>query len=142
MKRIAALNRGKKPRRRVKPFNFVCVGQPCVPDQERELVHPITSFADPRLAPYQPFVDNKTGRLYDKHTEAYWKTLNSAIDAYLDHPESKFKDGDRTGRLHRRSIRVKKICYIGKEANELVESKVLGVEKTSYTGYRLKKAPL
>jgi len=142
MKRIATLNRGKKYCGRVKPFNFVCVGQPCVIGQERRLVHPMTSFADPRLAPYQPFVDYKTGRLYDKHTEAYWKTLDSVVGAYLGHPESKFRDGDRKGRLHRRSIRVKKICYIGKEANELEESEVLGVEKNSYTQYRMRKAPL
>jgi len=40
------------------------------------------------------------------------------------------------------SIKLKKTCCIGREANELVESEVSGVEKTSYTEYRKRKAPL
>ena len=142
VKRISALNRRKRHRSRVKPLNFVYVGRPCTVNLNGNLIHPITSYGNPELAPYQPFVDYKNGNMYEKNTELYWKTLDSVIETYLNHPESKFKDGNRMGRLHRRSLKVKKICYIGKEANELVESEVLGVEKTSYTEYRTRKAPL
>jgi len=56
----------------------------------------------------------------------------------MDHPESKFRDSHKIGKLHRRTVKVKKICYIGKESNNLEHTEVLGVDKDSYTSYHLR----
>jgi hypothetical protein len=73
------------------------------------------------LAPYQLFIDARSGKLYSKHTEVYWNKLDSFIEAYIDHPESKFENGNLSGTMRRRHISVTgdEIAYIGKESNEL-----------------------
>jgi len=116
----------------VKPYNFLHVGQPAITNHKGGSIHPITSYGDPRLAPFQPFVDYRTGRVYDECTEAYWKTLQSSDESYIGRPESKFRDGNETGKLHRRHVKVQQICYIGKESNELEQTEALGVDKDAY----------
>jgi len=138
LNRIKALNIGRKFRDQVKPYNFVSVGYPSITNDRGELIHPVAKFGDSKLAPFQPFIDYATGKLYTEYAESYWRTLESTIEQYIDHPESKFRDGDATGKLHRRCIKVKKICYIGKETNELDETEILGVDKDTYTEYRIK----
>ena len=136
LKRFSALNKGKSYRQQVKPFNFVHIGQPTTTSSSDEMIHPITRYGDPNLAPFQPFVDYKTGRVYDEHTEAYWKTLESSIESYMDHAESKFKHGEKRGKLDQRHIEVERIRYIGKESNDLEQTETLGVDKDTYAQYR------
>ena len=137
--KIRALNKGKPHREQVKPYNFLHVGQPAITNHKGGLIHPITNYGDPRLAPFQAFVDYATGQVYDECTEAYWKTLQSSIESYIDHPESKFRDGCETGKLHRKHAKVQQICYVGKESNELEQTEALGVDKDAYANYRVRR---
>jgi hypothetical protein len=138
LNRISALNRDRPFRHQVKPYNFLRVGQPTMTNSKGELIHPITSYGDSSLAPFQPLVDYKTGELYDEGTEAYWKTLQSTIKSYIDHPESKFREGNLAGKLHRRHVKVQQIRYIGKESNDLEQTETLGVDEDTYTDYRVR----
>lgn len=67
--------------------------------------------------------------------ELYWRKLDKTVEEYIDHPESKFKNGDKTGKMKRRHLVVNKIVHIGKEANELEETEVFGVTEDSYVVY-------
>jgi hypothetical protein len=98
---------------------------------------PLTSFTrEYDRVPYQPFIDAKTGKLYEKATEIYWKTLNRTVEEYIDHPESKFENGDRCGTMRRRHLRVDSVLYIGKEANELEENLAFCADGESYVKYQ------
>ncbi len=134
LRRVKAINRNKPYDQQIKPFNFVLVGSPTMNSRERP-IFPLTNFTDPNLAPFQPFTDAKTGQLYDDMTEAYWKKLDQTIGEYVDHPERKFENGDRSGTMRRRHLNVKSIRYIGKEANELEETEVLGLDDDTYVEY-------
>jgi len=138
LNKISVLNQDKPYKKQVKPHNFLHVGQPTITNDKGDLIHPITSYGDTKLAPHQPFVDYTTGHVYNKDTEAYWKTLQSSVESYLEHTESKFKDGHKTGKLDRRHVRVEQIRYIGKESNELEQTETLGVDKETYTNYRVR----
>ena len=96
---------------------------------------PITTLTSPDIAPYQPFIDATTGKLYSDNTEAYWKKLDQTIEEYIDHPESKFENGTRSGAMHRMHLNVKSIHYIGKEANELEETEIVGLDDSAYVEY-------
>jgi hypothetical protein len=50
--------------------------------------------------------------------------------------ESKFENGQRCGTMRRRHLVADSILYIGKEANELEESEILGVDDETYEEYR------
>lgn len=102
-----------------------------------EPIIPLTPFtSEYGQAPYQPFVDAKSGRLYDENTELYWKKLDRTVEDYLNHPESKFENGQHCGTMRRRHLRVNSILYIGKEANELEEEQILGIDEETYVEYR------
>jgi len=45
------------------------------------------------------------------------------------------QDGDRSGTMRHLHLNVKSIRYIGKEANELEESEVLGLDDETYVEY-------
>ena len=87
--------------------------------------------------PYMPFVDYKTGQVYNESTDTqdYWMPLSEVIDRYMEHPESKL-EGD-IGTLQRRHISIdkKSITHIGKESNELEESMLIGVNEENYSQY-------
>jgi len=135
-RRVKVLNRGKPLERQIKPYNFVQVGSPAMSDDKGEPIYPLTYFTkNHSQAPFQPFVDAHTGKLYGKDTHHYWNTLDKMVEDYIDHPESKFKNGDKTGKMRRRHLFVNKIVYIGKEANELEETEVFGVTEDSYVVY-------
>jgi len=53
----------------------------------------------------------------------------------VDHPESKFQNGHQSGTLKRRRLRVAKISYIGKEANEIEEAETFGASQDSQAKY-------
>lgn len=144
--RFSSINKDKngnlKPLKKlIKPFNFITVGIGYIKDTETDKpiipMMPYISPKDKRFSqiPYMPFMDYRTGKLYNENTEFYWKPMPEVIESYLKHPESKF-DGD-IGRLQRKHIVIDKnsIQYIGKESNELEESEILGVYKDNYTTY-------
>lgn len=81
-------------------------------------------------------MDAKTGKLCKEATELYWKTLMKTVEDHIDHPESKFENGHRNGTMRRRHLLADSIRYIGKEANELEETQILGIDDESYAEYR------
>jgi len=52
------------------------------------------------------------------------------------HPESKFENGESHGTMRRRHFRVKSTHHIGKEANDLEETRILGANEETYVEYR------
>jgi hypothetical protein len=81
------------------------------------------------------FVDANTGKLYSENMEAYWKNFEQTIEEYLDHPESKFENGDCSGTMRRMHLNVNSIHFIGKESNELQETEIVGLDEESYVHY-------
>jgi hypothetical protein len=138
-RRLREINRQKIISKQIKPFNFVLVGQPEEMSETGGPIRPITKFTKrAEEAPFQPFIDYRTGKRYPGGSQLYWKTLSTIVREYLNHPESKFKNGQETEKMKRRRIRVTKenIRYIGKEADEIEETEVLGVSDRSYVEYQ------
>jgi hypothetical protein len=137
-RRLREINRQKGICKQIKPFNFVLVGQPEEVSDNDEPIHPITRFTR-RIeeAPFQPFIDYNTGKRYTSGSQLYWKPLSTIIREYLNHPESKFGNGHETGRMKRRHLHIQKghIRYIGKEADEIEETEVLGACGENYVHY-------
>jgi hypothetical protein len=125
--------------KQIKPFNFVLVGQPAESGPDSEPIHPITRFTKrTEEAPFQTFIDYNTGKRYPGGSQLYWKTLSTIVREYLNHPETKFRNGHQRGKMRRRHLHIQKrqIHYIGKEADEIEESEVLGLPERSYVEYR------
>ena len=138
-RRLRKINQHKEISKQIKPFNFVLVGQALESGTNDEPIHPITRFTKrTEEAPFQPFIDYNTGKRYTGGSQLYWKPLSTIVREYLNHPESKFRNGQETGRMKRRRIRVAKenIHYTGKEADEIEETEVLGVSDRSYVEYQ------
>lgn len=144
--RFKKYNEYKPYDRQVKPFNFVTVGLGYTMDIDtQEPIIPMLPYVPYKIAgkrnkgfdqiPYLPFIDYKTGKIYDKNTETYWKLLSEVFDEYVNHPESKM-DGN-IGKMRRKRLSFDKsfLRYIGKEANELEESEVIGTSDSSYVSY-------
>jgi hypothetical protein len=137
LRRVKTLNEGSRPDKQIKPYNFVLVGSPTMVSKNGEPIIPLTQFtSEYGQAPYQPFVDAKSGKPYDENTELFWKRLDKTVEEYIDHPEGKFENGQYCGTMHRRHLALGSILYIGKEANELEESETLGVDDETYVEYR------
>lgn len=139
LRRVKTLNEGSRPDRQIKPFNFVLVGWPTMLSKNGEPIIPLTHFtSEYGQGPYQPFIDAKTGKLYNEATELYWKTLKKTVEEYIDHPESKFENGAHRGTMRRCHLYLGKdaITYIGKEGNELEETEIYGLDEDSYVEYR------
>lgn len=135
--RVKAINKGKSTANRIKPYNFVLVGSPARVNQRGIPIIPLTNFTRSYdLAPHQEFVDAKSGKHYMEYSESYWKKLDKTIEEYIEHPESKFENGHRCGTMRRRHITVDSIVYIGKEANELEEREILGLDNETYVEYQ------
>ena len=137
LKRFDTLNENRTYIKKIKPYNFATVGTACKNDSETH--KPIIPFL-PEVdkmhydeVPYKEFVDYKTGKKYPNENslepQEYWKTLESVLEDYITHEESKL-DGI-TGVLKRKHLEIDKnsIRYIGKESNELEISKILGVSE-------------
>jgi hypothetical protein len=138
LRRVKTLNEGSRPAdKQVRPYNFVLVGSPTMLSENGEPIIPLAQFtSEYGQAPYQPFIDTKSGRLHEENTELYWKTLDKVVEEYIDHLESKFENGDRSGAMRRRHLVADSIRYIGKEAKELEESEILGADDETYVEYR------
>jgi hypothetical protein len=157
MRSLAKLNRGKKYRDRLKPFNFLLschvkqFGHPPGVDPERfHLVAPYEVNPDRWLK--MPWIDQYTGKPYQITTEGFHgtrllarvKTYGDVLREYAFHPGSKSADwrgkasGKQTvGLLQRRHIQVGQIIYIGKESNKLeeIESGTIHSAQSVYTEY-------
>jgi len=138
-RRLCEINRQKDIRRQVKPFNFVLIGQAAESGPDGEPIHPVTRFTKrAEEAPFQPFIDYVTGKRYTSGSQLYWKPLSTIVREYLNHPEAKFENGDRTGKMKRRHLHIQKgsIHYIGKEADKIEETGILGIHDETYVAYR------
>lgn len=137
LRRVNAPNKGKPLVKQIKPYSFALVGSATMIGASGKPVVPLTPFTrEYSLAPYQRFIDANTGKLYEENTELYWKTLDTTVKEYIDHPETKFENGHRNGTMRRRHLRADSICYIGKESNMLEETEALGVDDETYVEYR------
>ena len=85
------------------------------------------------IVPFSPFTDYKTGKEYKDNTKYYWKPFSEFLFGYMDHNDNKY-DGD-IGELRRKQINIGEIEHIGKESNNLEESKVIGVSDNDYVIY-------
>lgn len=133
MRMFKKLNKGKPYDKQIKPFNFMIVG--IANQQNPDTANPIKPIApytkNPRDAPYAGFVDYHTGELMEGIQ--YWKPLDSLFQEYKDHKESK-SDGD-LGILNRKHLFAESIIHIGKEADNIEESEVIGINDESYQVY-------
>jgi len=124
---MKALNSRKSYQDRIKPSNFVLVGTSVATDDDSgEPIKPIVPFSTkPWEAPYSEFVDYHSGKIL--RGKEYWKSLDQVFLDYVSHPESKF-EGD-VGILSRRHINGTSFIHIGKEANRIDETMVLGLQE-------------
>jgi hypothetical protein len=137
-RRLKAINCSKDSCKQVKPYNFILIGQPAEIGVNGQPVHPVTKFTSHVAeAPFQPFIDYNTGKRHPGGSQLYWKQLPETIRDYLNHPESKFSNGERTGKMKRQHLPLDdaQISYIGKEADEIEETETLGGAKESYVEY-------
>jgi hypothetical protein len=61
--------------------------------------------------------------------------LDKVVEDYVTHSEAKFQNGNSEGKMQRRHLSVSSIVHIGKEANELEEVEILGLDDASYVKY-------
>jgi len=138
--RLREINRQKIISKQIKPFNFVLVGQPEEMSEAGEPIRPITRFTKrTEEAPFQTFIDYNTGERYAGGSQLYWKPLSTTVREYLNHPEAKFRNGHQTGKMKRRHLNIQKkthIQYIGKEADQIEQTEILGMDDESYVEYR------
>ena len=157
MRSLAKLNRSKRYRNRLKPFDFLLschVKQfgypPHVNPGKFHLVAPYVP--DPECWVDLPWIDRYSGTQYEITTEGFHgsrgvarvKTSGEVLREYESHLGSKSADakgkpsGKQTfGLLRRRHVRVERIIYIGKESNRLeeIEAGVIHSPESVYTEY-------
>ena len=157
LRSLARLNRGKKYRNRIKPFDFLlsCHVKPFgyPPDVNPEKFHLVAPYVpDPECWVDLPWIDQYSGTQYEITTEGFHgsrgvarvKTYGDVLREYEFHPGAKSADakgkpsGKQTfGLLRRRHVRVERIIYIGKESNRLeeIEAGVIHSPEGVYTEY-------
>ncbi|WP_407355412.1 DNA polymerase [Methanolobus sp. WCC5] len=116
LKRFKKMNEGKGFDKKIKPFNFMLVGNGATVNEEGEKVKPVAPYNNnPQVAIEQEFIDYNTGDTLQGRE--YWKPLSDVFLDYIDHPDAKF-EGD-TGILERWHLKPTGCVYIGKEANKV-----------------------
>jgi len=157
LRSLSKLNRGKKYRNRIKPFDFLlsCHVKPFgyPPDVNPEKFHLVAPYVpDPECWVDLPWIDQHSGRQYEITTEGFHgsrgvarvKTYGEVLREYEFHLGAKSADakgkpsGKQTvGLLHRRHVRVERIVYIGRESNQLeeVEAGIIHSPESVYTEY-------
>jgi len=139
-RRLRGINQHTEIRKQIKPFNFVLVGQAAESGRDGQPIHPITRFTKrTEEAPFQPFIDYNTGKRYSGGSQLYWKPLSATIREYLSHPEAKFRNGHERGKMKRRHLHIEEkghINYIGKEADQIEQTEILGINDEAYVEYR------
>ena len=157
MRSLAKLNRGKKYRNRIKPFDFLLTchvkqfGYP--PDVDPGKFHLVAPYVpDPECWVDLPWIDQHSGTQYEITTEGFHgsrgvarvKTDGEVLREYEFHPGAKSADAkgkpsgkQSVGLLRRRHVRVERIVYIGKESNRLeeIEAGVIHSPDNVYTEY-------
>jgi len=157
MRPLVKLNRGKKYRNRLKPFDFLLschvkqFGYP--PEVDPEKFHLVAPYVpDPECWVDLPWIDQYSGTQYEITTEGFHgsrgvarvKTYGEVLRQYEFHLGAKSADakgkpsGKQTfGLLRRRHVRVERIIYIGKESNRLeeIEAGVIHSPESVYTEY-------
>ncbi|AKB85834.1 DNA polymerase [Methanococcoides methylutens] len=118
-RRFKKVNEGKPFGERIKPFNFMLVGQGTISNKKGRSSAPIKPIApfskNPQEIVELPFIDYKSDNiLQGRH---YWKPLSDVFDNYISHPESKFEGS--IGVLKRRHLKPKGCIYVGKESNNI-----------------------
>jgi hypothetical protein len=135
-RRLRAINRRKDSFEQIKPYNFILIGQPAESGENGEPIHPVTKFTSNfEEAAFQPFIDYNTGKRHPGGSQLYWKQLPEAIRDYLNHPESKFANGERAGKMKRKRLQIENTTYVGKEATELERTEILGLSRDTYAEY-------
>jgi hypothetical protein len=154
---LAELNKGKKYRDQIKPFNFLLtchispLGHPVGANPEE--FHLIAPFeTNPKKWLHMPWIDQYSGKKFRITTEKnYCSRTTARVQTYGDvftdhahHPESKCADErgnvcDRQtiGLLVRRHVRIGEIVAIGKESNKLeeVDAGLIHSEDSVYIRY-------
>ena len=154
---LAELNRGKKYRDQIKPFNFLLtchispLGHPLAVDPAKfHLIAPFESNSKKWLQ--LKWIDQYSGKRYKITTErnissrttARVQTYGDVLLEYAHHPESKCADEhgnvcDRqtVGLLFRRHVQIGEIVAIGKESRKLeeVDAGLIHSAETVYTIY-------
>ncbi|UGV39818.1 hypothetical protein J7W08_06690 [Methanococcoides orientis] len=116
LRRFKKTNEGKPFDKRIKPFNFMLVGNGASINEGGEKVKPLAPFnKNPQVAIEKEFIDYNTGDTLQGRQ--YWKLLSDVFLDYINHPEAKF-EGD-VGVLQRRHLKTTGCVYIGKEANKV-----------------------
>jgi hypothetical protein len=157
MRSLAKLNRGKKYRNRIRPFDFLLschvkqFGYP--PDVDPEKFHLVAPYVpDPECWVDLPWIDQYSGTQYEITTEGFHgsrgvarvKTYGEVLREYEFHLGARSADakGKPSGKqsfglLRRRHVRVEQIIYIGKESNRLeeIEAGVIHSPESVYTEY-------
>ena len=157
LRSLAKLNRGKKYRDRIKPFDSLLschvkqFGYP--PDIDPENFHLVGPYVlDPDCWLDLPWIDQYSGTQYEIATEGFHgsrgvarvKTYGEVLREYEFHLGAKSADakgkpsGKQTfGLLSRRHVRVERIIYIGKESNRLeeIEAGMIHSPESVYTEY-------
>ena len=157
LRSLARLNRGKKYRNRIKPFDYLLTchvkqfGYP--PDVDPEKFHLVAPYVpDPECWVDLPWIDQHSGTQYEITTEGFHgsrgiarvKTYGEIFREYEFHLGAKSADakgkpsGKQTiGLLRRRHVRVERIVYIGRESNRLeeIEAGVIHSPEGVYTEY-------
>lgn len=157
LRSLAKLNRGKKYRNRIKPFDFLlsCHVKPFgyPPDVDPEKFHLVAPYVpDPECWVDLPWIDQYSGKQYEITTEGFHgsrgvarvKTYGDVFREYEFHAGAKSADakgrpsGKRSiGLLRRRHVRVERIIYIGRESNllEEIEAGIIHSPESVYTEY-------
>jgi uncharacterized protein YjhX (UPF0386 family) len=157
MRAFREMNKGRRYRDQVKPFNFVLTchvnpfGHPTGAGAEHfHLIAPYET--DPAKWLRNQWIDRHSGRPYritttghhgDRRT-ARVKTYGDVLEEYEFHPESKCADSEgnvcdrqTVGLLRRRAVRIGQIKCLGKESNAIedVDSGLIHSADDVYTEY-------
>jgi hypothetical protein len=140
-KRFDGINKTRPYPKKIKPYNFATVGTACRvdPDTKEPIIPFLSEIKRLDEIPYMEFLDYKTGKKYPNDNsmepQYYWKSMESVLEDYIQHKESKL-EGD-SGVLKRRHLTINQdsIRYIGKESNELEQSEIFGVSKKDTIQY-------
>lgn len=131
-KRFDGYNKSRPYSKMIRPYNFATVGTACRkdPNTKEPIIPFLSEMKNLDEIPYMEFLDYKTGKKYPNDSsmepQFYWKNMESVLEDYISHRESKL-EGD-SGVLSRRHLTINQnsIRYIGKESNELEKSEILG----------------
>ena len=132
---FAEYNRQHPERERVRPFGFLLAFQ------ADGRLYPDTEMP-PVIAPYDPDPPVAAGHAFNRKTgglvEArYLKTYARVLEQYHLHPEAKFLNAGQSdsGTTVRRHVVVKKLRWIGKEANRWDEQAATGEDPEAQIEY-------